>query len=255
MARKKKNNYSELERMIRVWDIEKVKDLMSRRTFYDANDAHEEELRDLWVSEPEFASTASFGRNWGYYVGMDEIKRYYVDQFKAKRQKELDACVAAGAPIENKPENLGYGSFSIHPLSTPHVVLAGDGKTAQGTWYSIGQDSVAKPDGSADGKWHCQLISGDFVKESDGSWKIWHLFVSSDFMVQSGHSVGELQSIYIRGTSQDEIDFGEPTIDMLAHDPSYAWMDNYPPLGKPYETFTEDIGYGPLGHPNYEDEE
>jgi len=75
---------------------------------------------------------------------------------------------------------------------------------------------------------------------------------SNDFQVKFGQSVSELQSIYIRGTGRDEIDFGNPTVPMLAHDPSYTWCDNYPPLNDPYETFTDEISYGPEGHPNYE---
>lgn len=71
-------------------------------------------------------------------------------------------------------------------------------------------------------------------------------------MIKTGHPVSELQSVYIRGTGRDEIDFGEPTIPMLAHNPSYSWCDNYPPLNDPYETFTDEISYGPEGHPNYQ---
>ena len=240
--------YTDLERITRVWDIEKVKDLMSRRTLLDANGEHEKELQTLWVSEPEYAKTASFGKNWGYYVGMDEIRRWYVDAYQADLAENLAAVRAADPSVPDQP---GYGCFEIHPLSTPHVVLAGDGKTAQGTWYSIGQQSRALPGGKADGQWVCQLISGDFVKQADGSWRIWHLFVSTDFMIGSGHDVSELTTMYIRGTSPDKISFGQPTIAMLAHDPTYSWCDNYPPLGEQYDTFTEAIGYGPLGHPKY----
>ena len=32
----------------------------------------------LWTKE--HADTASYGRNWGYYVGLDNIRKYYVDR-------------------------------------------------------------------------------------------------------------------------------------------------------------------------------
>lgn len=243
MAKKKTVSRSNEERIIRVWDIEQIKDLMSRRTVYETNGQREEELRDLWVQLPENQKTASFGRNWGYYVGMDEIKRYYVTQYNEQVQAEI-----AKLPDVDVP---GTGRFLFHPLSTPNVNLAEDGKTAQGTWYSIGADCYPAENGKADCNWNCQKICADFIKEP-GGWKIWHVVFSNDFMNKTGHNVSELQSIYIRGTGRDEIDFGTPTIPMLAHDPSYTWCDNYPPLNGPYETFTDEISYGPEGHPNYE---
>lgn len=244
MAKKKKAVRSNEERILRVWDIETIKDLMSRRTIYEAQEQHAQELEDLWVQLPEHQATASFGKNWGYYVGMEEIRRYYVTEYEARVRQELTEIGKPEAPS-------GYGRFLFHPLSTPNVTLAEDGKTAQGTWYSIGTDCYPLAGGKADCTWNCQKICADFVKEP-GGWKIWHVIFSNDFINKTGHSVGELQSIYIRGTGRDEIDFGKPTIPMLAHDPSYTWCDNYPPLNGPYETFTEALSYGPEGHPNYD---
>lgn len=231
MAKKKIVSRSNEERLIRVWDIEHVKDLMSRRTVYEINGQYMEELADLWVQEPENQATASFGKNWGYYVGMEEIRRYYQD------------CLGR---FEKNP-----GQLLFHPLSTPNVNLAGDGKTAQGTWYSIGADCYPREDGTAECSWNCQKICADFIKEK-GGWKIWHVVFSNDFTVETGHDLGEQQTIYIRGTGRDEVEFGDPTIAMMAHDPSYTWCDNYPPLNDPYETFTDEISYGPEGHPKYE---
>ena len=240
----KKRVYSEDERVIRIWDIETVKDLMSRRQVMQMNNERREELDKLWVTEPKYTATASLGSNWGYYVGMDEIRRYYVTEYDARVRQELISIGKPDAPS-------GYGRFLLHPLSTPNVTLAEDGKTAQGTWYSIGTDCYPLANGEADCTWNCQKICADFIKEP-GGWKIWHVIFSNDFINKTGHSVGELQSIYIRGTGRDEIDFGTPTISMLAHDPSYTWCDNYPPLNGPYETFTDELSYGPEGHPNYD---
>lgn len=244
MAKKKIISRSNEERITRVWDIEKIKDLMSRRTVYEANGQREQELEDLWVKLPENQKTASFGRNWGYYVGMDEIKRCYVKQYNEQVEAEISKLPDVDVP--------GTGRFLFHPLSTPNVNLAGDGKTAQGTWYSVGVDCYPAEDGKGDCSWNCQKICADLIKEPDG-WKIWHIVFSNDFISKTGHSVSELNTVYIRGTGRDEIDFGNPTIPMLAHDPTFTWCDNYPPLNDPYESFTDEISYGPEGHPNYED--
>ena len=84
--------YSEWETMKRVWDVEEIKDLMSRRAVYSANEERERELKELWVNQPDHMATASFGRNYGYYVGMDAIRSYYVDS----HQTRIDALPGTG---------------------------------------------------------------------------------------------------------------------------------------------------------------
>ena len=92
MAKKKKAVRSNEERILRVWDIETIKDLMSRRTIYEAQEQHAQELEDLWVQLPEHQATASFGKNWGYYVGMEEIRRYYVTTKNSSHQAIQVGC-------------------------------------------------------------------------------------------------------------------------------------------------------------------
>ena len=70
---------SELERIQRVWDMEECKKLAAKQMFYYANDDRKGMIEELWVREPENAKTASFGRNWGFYLGIDEIERYFVE--------------------------------------------------------------------------------------------------------------------------------------------------------------------------------
>jgi len=172
MAKKKKIIRSNEERLIRVWDIEQVKDLMSRRTVYETNGEHQKELDELWVQVPENQATASFGRNWGFYVGMDEIKRYYVDQYADQVSAELQAI---GKPDEAP----GYGRFLYHPLSTPNVNLAEDGKpprapgtpsartaiplrtarTATGTARRSARTSSRSPAAGRSGTWCSPMIS------------------------------------------------------------------------------------------------
>ena len=70
--------WSEEAAMRHVLDIEEVMEVMNRRVFYLIEGKHREELADLWVREPEHRATASFGRNYGYYDGWQEIERNYV---------------------------------------------------------------------------------------------------------------------------------------------------------------------------------
>jgi len=249
----KKTFYTDEERIIRVWDIEIIKDLMSRRSFYIANDMRREELNELWVTTPKCRRTASLGSNWGYYVGMDEISNYYVVKHAEDRQKLLDAACAVNPEIENCRENLGYGCMSFHPVSTPLVVLSGDGKTAKGTWYVIGQESTFRPSGSASCHWYNDKLAADFVKEN-GDWKIWHLVVSNDVHTEAGESVSKMPTRMPKGSNPAEVGFegGNPTVKMLTHNVIMNWGDNYPPLPEPYFHFEDEISYGPEGHPKYE---
>ena len=140
------------ETMLRVWDVEEIKKLMGKRVYYIANEWRARELDELWVSDPELQKTASFGRNTGYYVGMDAIRAYYVDKHNAEMGD-------------------GKGYLSNHPASTGLVREAEDGKTAKGMWYSIAQETRPNGDGTALALWMPEKIGVDFVKEAEG-WKI-----------------------------------------------------------------------------------
>ena len=63
-------NFTDLQLMQRVWDVEQVKKLAAKRCYYIANDWREKELSELWVTGEDAKKTASFGRNWGYYIGI-----------------------------------------------------------------------------------------------------------------------------------------------------------------------------------------
>lgn len=244
--------YTDDEMAIRIWDKENIRDLMARRAFYLANEERRKELDTLWVNKPENRRSASFGRNWGYYIGMDEIIYYYVVKHDKDRYKALEDYCKANQSLAYVKENLGYGCMNIHPVSTPRIVIAGDGKTARGIWYSIGQETIGRPDGTAEAMWFGEVICGDFIKE-DGSWKIWHLYIGNDFFVEAGTSYAE-QEVYL--PPEDDwasIEFGTPTMPMPVHDKTLNWADNYPLIPQPYQTFTDENSYGPKGHLNYKE--
>ena len=62
-----------------VEDIEEVRDLMALRSYYQAAGKRQEEMDELWVSEPMHAAKASFGDNRGYYHGKAEKRKWDVD--------------------------------------------------------------------------------------------------------------------------------------------------------------------------------
>lgn len=241
--------YTERELIEHVWDVEEVMDVMNRRVYYQIQGLRRQELNDLWVRSKEHRETASFGRNYGFYVGMDEIVRYYIAEYEAQRQEILDEYCAEDPSIKNLPANLNIGFTCMQPNSTPLVEVAGDGATARGIWYSIAQVTTGRPNGKSEGLWRGEKVAADFVRE-DGEWKIWHLMISTDYTSPAGQNHGDQPLNYPKGEDPLEKEIGNPTISVMTHDYRYHWSDNYPPVPEPYETFSPSQSYGPEGCPN-----
>ena len=242
--------YTDSEMLVRIWAREDVQTVMAKRAYAQMNNERAKELDTLWVSSPEYTATASYGKTWGFYVGMDNIREYYVNRYDAHLKEQLDYVCAADPTVEKCPENLGIGTIQAHPLSTPLIEISEDGKTAKGLFYSIGQKTEIVEDGTAKAYWIAQKIGVDFVLEADG-WKIWHLSEIYDVVNEDGKDYKNTPYNYPDGHPL-RAEFGTPTIEMLTHDERFNWWDNYPPEPMPYVTMTDDISYGPEGHPDYQ---
>ncbi len=245
------------DEMIRhVWDIENVRNLMNLRSYYHANDMRAEEMADLWVAKEENKQCASYGTNWGYYFGYDEVKKWYVDEHAAKRAQQLEWACKNNPELENKPENLGYGCMQMLPYSTSLIRIADDGKTAKGFWYVIGQQTNYEEAGTARSMWMNGRVACDFVKEGSdddvcGGWKICHYFDCNDQTYRAGEAYS-FPTYPEPGEDPMEIEFGEPTIKMITHNGAFNYADDYPPMPEPYATMTPELSYGPAGHPKFQ---
>lgn len=240
--------FTDDELIRRVWDVEDIKNLISRYTYYEAGNRREESLNTLWVSEPENRKTASFGRNWGFYVGMEAIREYYVNRNRF------------GAD----------GTGLMHPFSTKLLCLAEDGLTAQGLWMGIGYETAPNEQGKVEGKWINERMAIDFIKEPDG-WKIWHVFVGTNFTSAAGENYSQQPlntevreyrngnpTWYMTGKNEmtgivalhDQIQdyperaaFCEPTIPCEAYTALYNDQIWFPHLPVDYRTFSETVSY------------
>lgn len=229
--------YSDDELIRRVWEVEEIKKLTARRVYYQANDWREKELEDLWVTDAEYRKTASFGRNWGWYVGMDEIRGYYVDAHDQRLKQQMETT---------GDREINVGNLYFHPNTTGVVELAGDGKTARGLWYCMGQETWKKTPDSAEARWIMGKMAIDFVREADG-WKIWHLMLANDLSCEAGTPYSN-QPVYLDAESDPvQREFGKPTIEQVTHDVTFNWWDNYPTYPDPYESFDPADSYGPEG--------
>ncbi len=187
-------SFTDREMLRRVWDREKIQDVMARRAYYAANNQRGRELEELWVSG-EAGKSAAYGKTWGYYIGLEAIRDYYVTRYDAALEAQLAAFRRAnpGAAAEK-----GVGSAHFHPLSTPLIEIAGDGETAKGLWYSIGQRTELDEDGAPRAWWIAMKVGADFRREADG-WRIWHLVEIYDVVNEDGTDYKEVPYCYPEG--------------------------------------------------------
>lgn len=247
---KKIAEYTDAELIARIMDTEAVKTLVYKRGYYNANDDREKELAELWVQEPEHQATACMGKNIGWHVGMDAIRKYYIDHHNEVLQQQLDAISAADPAIANTPENLGVGYLTNRPASTGLVEIAEDGKTAKALFYAIAHETQPNADGTATAMWVPEKQAYDFIREN-GEWKIWHLVQAVDCDCPAGADYEETSPVIDYDSDPVMLEFGEPTVRCLTHDATFNWWDDYPPRPFPYETWSDDISYGPEGyHPH-----
>lgn len=238
--------FSDDEQVRRVWDMEEVKDLMARRAYLYMQDLRREEIETLWVQKPENKKTAVFGSNWGFYTGLDNISSWYVGEHGNLRQTQLDAVSAHDPAVKNCPENLGYGAMLCSPLSTALVEIAGDGKTAQGLWYSIGQRTEPQR------RWDSQRTLG-LRQDRSGLYEGGRSLEDLAADRGTGHhcdarrAVADQPVFWEKGANLMENLFGSPTVPMTAHDPTYNWSDSFPPAPEPYYTYADEMGNCPQG--------
>ena len=269
--------YTNEELVVRLWDKEEIKDLMSRRCYYKQNDWRRRELEELWVTEETHRATASLANNLGYFVGMEDIAAYYVDGLREKRLAQLDTV------RKTRPEaEYGSGVMNAHTYHTVMVELSGDGKYARYLAYDHGHQTDPQPDGTAKGYWTSGHILADLVKEN-GVWKIWHIKGMHDLSIpaapvpgamgggfggpppqedgqegpppeggEGGKGPGGPPKMPDMGPDPYEDDYGVPTV-AKPYVVKWAWNDlpkQMPNTYTPHETYDPAISYGPDGHPD-----
>lgn len=224
----------------RVWDVQDIKNLMGRHAYCFSYGMQEREMEELWVQKPENRKTASFAQSCGYQCGYDVVYENMVTRRYRRVKAALAAFREVHPEIEDKPENYGIGEMVMHQLTTPVIEIAEDGLTAQGAWYTPGNATFSEPDGTVEAYWMYERYGMDFIKE-DGVWKIWHLFVGTDLEIPVGASAKERPVDEEPTTYWDEGDDGmnlRLTHTFQAYSSRYNWSE-YPPIPKPYRTFSE----------------
>jgi hypothetical protein len=231
-----------------LWDIQQINDLMSRHEWYYSAGQHQREMDELFARhQPD----VSFGTNIGYWVGRVSIQRFYVDWFKTQAEKDLQSLSRRHPEVKNVPENLLAGTAMMHTLTTPLVVVAEDGRTAKGLWYTVGevtQTPLGQP--SANYMWERYAI--DFIKEPEG-WRIWHFNVFTDVSTSPDgdwtHPQPNAKLVVQPGEVLPWMDPAAPQPDVPGQ-VYQGWSvanvrGEKPRVPVPYRTFSETFSYGP----------
>ena len=141
----------------RAVDVQDLQNTMGWHVWYHAHYLNNVELDKVWVTTKPYVDTAVWAQNSNYWQGMNAIRAYYGPKVDQKKQA---------------------GGFQFHTLTSPIIVIADDRKTAKGVWYTPGMVG-----GYRGGSWLWERYGVDFVNEN-GTWKIWHLHVYTDFGAQ-----------------------------------------------------------------------
>lgn len=223
----------------------------------------EESNIQLKKTVQKLEDTRQIANLMGRYIYLHEVNRdaEFPDTMYARKTPGVSAEVATGGvylgenirkmfepPPEMGPGPMNGGLFT-HPLTTPVIEVAGDGKTAKGVWISPGYETSAndpetkKPIG-------CFVYTKygvDFVKE-DGNWKVWHYHVYRMFMTPWNVPFTDEWEKNVRDKTMGKFG-GERKPDMpTSYDHPYSVdtvRELVPAPPEPYETFSETFSYGP----------
>lgn len=151
---------SELQRQD---DYRQIMNAMAAHSFGYNSQNQKNELDKYWVKSREDI----------YYNGHTTQKgvyEYYVDGTKEIRDSQREIINRVyGADI---PENVNVGYRVMNMLTTPFIQIAGDRKTAKGSWMNlnilcrVNQFGVPEPQVST-----CKMTA-EFINEG-GTWKLW----------------------------------------------------------------------------------
>jgi hypothetical protein len=201
----------------RALDVQEIQNLMARGRYGRPAGSSKPPL-EIAEKTPGVTSEVA---HWGVYEGAKGIEKMH----KLTEYHKAD------------PRGLMF----IHPLTTPVIEVAGDGKTAKGVWISPGVETM-RYNGKLTAFWAWVKYGADFVKE-DGQWKIWHNHVYAVFRCPYDKSWVEEPNVDT-DFIPDEFKADRPTTYDHPYSPTTA-MGNIPAAPEPYETWDPKDTYGP----------
>jgi len=154
------------EKVQRALDYQEIQNIMAAHSYYYEAQQQWAELDAIWSKRDDIA----YGMQ---HIGRKAVIGYYGKTNELSRQEKLKIMSGLFPDIKNTAENEGIGDMVLHLLTTPYIVIAGDGRTAKGLWYGPSICSEIGRDGEPVVVSIWEKCETDFIKE-DGQWKIWH---------------------------------------------------------------------------------
>lgn len=221
--------------------IQCIENVINRRSWYMMQNARRRELEELWSGAEDISITF----NDCAYRGRAAVYAMYADA-NERRDREKQAVMSRLHPEAALPDDSGCavaGYMDIQTTASQVLHVAEDRKTAKGFWNSVGQGADIGS-GGAEPFWHNSKFGVDLIFEN-GSWRIWHLFVASDYRFHAGSDWFQDNNA---GTANDGgvlSDYPEPTErgDFYRGFVSGGSPDCRFHLPEPYETFLRTFSY------------
>ena len=238
-------NTMTVEHMIDVAEAcQACEDLQSKHAILHAAGQTEEELDTMWSKRDDIF----WAHNFGGMTTRDAVYKGWAGGLAQNAHYYYRRLLAVYPEVEGK-EPRTLMECAVHMLGSSIIEVADDGMSARGSWYTPGVIfSTLNPDQKKEGIWIWERYGNDFVKEGD-AWKIWHIVEANDIVSEAGTAYGDGPVYLDYETDPVAVEFGTPTIPMITHDATFNWWDNYPAPPTPYDTWSDEISYGPEGYP------
>ncbi len=234
------------ERLVSIWeDRRRVQNVMGILSGHYLLKKEKDIVDDLFADREDLC----LGINEGYYRGREAVTGY----FEALHQKNLRTTRLIMAKYPEKfagkteQEAYGCGLINYKPLDTPVVEIAGDGKTARCIYTCRNSFSDLRPSGPV-AFYEWGWVTADLVREK-GDWKIWHLQLLHDVLVQAGLAYTETEKPFPAVPGFEEIaEFRMPEPNVRTTLRRAYGTDRpktlSPQVPQPYETFDPNDSYG-----------
>jgi hypothetical protein len=156
-----------LGRIERLEAAQACRNLMGKYSYYHTAFRNKDYMT-LWAQRED----SYFKFPFGQYIGYEAIAHCYLVEHGDRDDPGMDQKL--------------QGIMTMHELDTEVLEVAADGKTAKGVWISPGHetfmrnpenvDPAKEPEKLvADPMWAWSKYEVEFIRDTDGTWKLWHM--------------------------------------------------------------------------------